>query len=345
MKLFLTSAYQEHSRLDRLLQLQKQDVHGQHVLAANPIEAEAIVFVENTQFADILFEKLLEHPLVKAYPEKVYMFNEMDRSWPMLPGLYCSLSAKLAAYSDHVAFPYINVCNDQIQHVNSQNAERKWLYSFVGSASHSVRKPVLNLNDEKALIVDTSDFCVWNHAQRSKYDFQKTYIDSIAGSKFVLCPRGIGPSSLRLYETMEAGRVPVIISDEWMAPAHTDWSFAVRIPEWEVAAIPSRLRKLENEWEDRSKAARTAWEQSYSPEQMFNTFATSIQSISRTANLPFQSLRITRHKWQVFVEQQIRNALKPPAGISNPSPATDLTRGSKNQQDVFTRKNIERFNE
>jgi len=324
MKLFLTSAYQEHSRLDRMLQLQKQDVHGHHVLAHNPIEADVIVFVENTQFTDILFEKLLSHPLVKAYPEKVYMFNEMDQSWPMLPGLYCSLSAKLAAYSDHVAFPYINICNHDIKNIHKQTAQIRWLYSFVGSNSHSVRKPVLKLNDERGFIVDTSDFCVWDNRQTSKFDFQKTYIDSVAGSKFVLCPRGIGPSSLRLYETMEAGRVPVIISDDWIAPQHIDWNFAVRIPEWEIAAIPNRLRDLENEWEDRSAAARAAWEQNYAPEQMFNTFANSLVGISRSANLPIQSLRISSHKWRIFFEQQVRNLFKPPAGISNHPTTADL---------------------
>jgi hypothetical protein len=324
MKLFLTSAYKAHSRLDRMLQLQKQDVHARHVLAHSPAEADIIVFVENTQFADILFEQLLNHPLVKAFPEKVYMFNEMDRSWPMLPGLYCSLSAKLAAYSDHVAFPYINICNDDIRNIHSQKAERKWLYSFVGSGSHKVRKPVLKLKDERALIVDTSDFCVWDHAQTSKYDFQRTYVESVVGSKFVLCPRGIGPSSLRLYETMEAGRVPVIISNDWVAPKQVDWSFAIRIPEWEIAAIPTRLRALENESEDRSIAARDQWEKAYSPEQMFNTFATSLEGISRSANLPIHSLRITSHKWLVYLEQQVRNLLKPPAGISNTLPAADL---------------------
>jgi hypothetical protein len=340
MKLFLTSAYQEHSRLDRLLQLQKQDVHRHHVLALDPTEADAIVFVENTQFTDILFERLLSHPLVKAYPEKVYMFNEMDRAWPMLPGLYCSLSAKLAAYSEHVAFPYINVCNDKIQNIYSQAAEPHWLYSFVGSSSHSVRKPVLKLNDKRGLIVDTSDFCVWNHAQTSKYDFQQTYIESVIDSKFILCPRGIGPSSLRLYETMEAGRVPVIISDEWMAPKHVDWDFAVRIPEWEIAAIPKRLRQLENEWEDRSTAARAAWEKFYAPEQMFNTFAKSVESINGSANLPIHSLRISSHKWLVFLEQQVRNLLKPPAEISNHSPAANLKNLSNSSKfsRMFSRK-------
>ncbi len=321
MKLFLTSAYQEHSRLDRLLQLQKQDVHQQHELANNPAEADAIVFVENTQFEDILFEQLLSHPLYRDYPEKVYMYNEMDQSWPLLPGLYCSLSAKLAAYSDHVAFPYINTCNENIQNIHNLDIERQWLYSFVGSCSHSVRKPILQLDDDAARIVDTSEFCVWNPTQTSKYGYQKIFSEAMASSKFVLCPRGIGPASLRLYEAIEAGRAPVIISDSWLAPAQIDWSFAVRIPEWEIPNIPRKLRELENEWEDRGRAARSAWESAYAPDQMFNTFASTLERTTRSANLPIQSVRISTHKWRVYLEQQVRNWVKPPAGVSRPTPA------------------------
>ena len=340
MKLYLTSAYQEHSRLDRLLQLQKQDIHQHHELVSDPVDAQAIVFVENTQFTDILFEKLLNHPLVKTYPEKVYMFNEMDRSWPMLPGLYCSLSARLAVYSEHLAFPYINICNDNIQNIHGTKTERQWLYSFVGSCSHTVRKPILKLEDEQALILDTSDFCAWDPAQTSKFDFQRSYIESIAGSKFVLCPRGIGPSSLRLYETMEAGRVPVIISDNWLAPKHVDWKFVVRIPEWEISAIPKRLRALEDEWEDRGRAARTAWENVYAPEQMFNTFATSLETISRSAPMPAHSLKIASHKWLVFLEQQVRNRLKPPVGVHSGSSTANVVNQANNSKfrKIFSKK-------
>lgn len=324
MKLFLTSAYKEHSRLNRLLQLQKQDAHRQHELADNPAEADAIVFVENTQFEDILFEKLLKHPLYRAYSEKVYMYNEMDQSWPLLPGLYCSLSASLASYSDQVAFPYINTCNESIQNIHSKEIERQWLYSFVGSCSHKVRRPILDLHDEDARIVDTSEFCVWDPAQTSKYGYQKLFTEAMEGSKFVLCPRGIGPASLRLYETMEAGRVPVIISDSWVAPSQVDWSFAVRIPEWEIHQIPKKLRELENEWQDRGTAARAAWESKYAPDQMFNTFASTLDGITRSANLPIQSMKITKHKWRVYLEQQARNWLKPPVGVSRPTPASVL---------------------
>jgi len=324
MKLFLTSAYKEHSRLDRLIQLQKLDVHQRHKLTDDAASADAIVFVENTQFKDILFEQLLRHPVYRAHPEKAFMYNEMDRSWPMLPGLYCSLSANMAASSDHVAFPYINICNDDIKDIHAKECDRKWLYSFVGSGSHAVRKPILELQDDAALIVDTSDFCVWTPTQTGKYEFQKMYTDSIAQSKFVLCPRGIGPSSLRLFETIEAGRIPVIVSDSWIAPSHVDWSFAVRIPEWEIAAIPQRLRELENEWEDRGRAARAAWEAVYAPDQLFNTFADTLESIRHSANLPSPSLRISAHKFRVYAEQAIRNWIRPPAGLSSPSPAGTL---------------------
>jgi hypothetical protein len=30
------------------------------------------------------------------------------------------------------------------------------------------------------------------------------------------CPAGIGPATYRLFEAMELGRVPVILSDEWV---------------------------------------------------------------------------------------------------------------------------------
>lgn len=315
MKLFLTSAYRSHSCLDRVRELYDMDVHGLHQVVHEPKSADAIVFIENTQFHDMQFKRLMEHSLVKQYPEKVYMYNEMDQAWPLLPGLYCSLSARMSSYSDYVAFPYLNVSNTGIQNIHTQDTPRKWLFSFVGSNSHSVRKDLFSITDPRANIVDTSSFCTWNPAQTSKYAYQKLYTDTMAESQFVLCPRGIGPASLRLYETIEAGRIPVIISDSWVPPPQIDWSFAVRIPEWDIASIPRKLRELEPEWQDRSQAARAAWESTYSPDTLFNTLGTAIDNISRSANVPEHSLKVAAHKWRVVLAQEARNWLKPPAGL------------------------------
>lgn len=46
------------------------------------------------------------------------------------------------------------------------------------------------------------------------------YLDSIRAAHFVLCPRGVGRWSYRLYETLAAGRVPIVSPDQHtIAPA------------------------------------------------------------------------------------------------------------------------------
>lgn len=60
----------------------------------------------------------------------------------------------------------------------------------------------------------------------AKSELEDKYIKMIQRSRFVLCPRGGGPSSRRVYETMAAGRVPVVISSHWIPPFNhvIDWS-------------------------------------------------------------------------------------------------------------------------
>lgn len=324
MKLYLTSAYKVHPCLDRVLELQELDETQSHQLCDHPEVADAIVFVENTQFQDVRFKDLLNHPLVWQYPEKVYMYNEMDRAWPMLPGLYCSLSNKLTNPAEHIAFPYLVANNDAIKDIYGGSESRKWLYSFVGSTSHPIRKKMFSLSGPNARIVDTSEFCTWDPAQTSKFAYQKLYTDTMAASKFVLCPRGIGPASQRLFETIEAGRIPVIISDTWVEPPQINWDFAVRVPESQIATIPDRLKSLESEWEERSAAARAAWESAYSPGTLFNSFANAIQTVSSSAHLKKPTIDASISKWRVILELEARNLLKPMTPAQTSSPATKV---------------------
>lgn len=320
MKLYIDSAYETHPCLDRVRELARLDRQKNFVVTDDAASADAIVFIENTQFKDMGFKTLLSHELVRRYPEKVYMYNEADRAWPVLNGLYCSLACNLSDSSSQVAFPYLTATNSGIRDIHGKPVKRRWLYSFVGSQSHPSRKPLLRLSGNDARIVDTSDFCTWDPVQTSRYAFQKLYTDTIAASKFILCPRGIGPASLRLYETMEAGRVPVIISDTWVAPPQIDWDFAVRVPEWQVADIPDILNELEPEWQDRGEAARKAWESAYAPDQLFNTMGMAIASIQSRATRPVPSLQARALKWRVIAEQQIRNHLKPAPVTPLPKP-------------------------
>ncbi|MGQ7844013.1 exostosin domain-containing protein [Granulosicoccus sp. 3-233] len=335
MKLYFASAYQTHPCLDRVRELARLDKRKAFVVTDDAEAADAIIFVENTQFDDMGFKTLLSHELLRRYPTKVFMYNEADRAWPVLNGLYCSLACNLSNPGSQVAFPYLTAANTGIRDIYRKPAKSRWLYSFVGSQSHSSRKPLLKLPATDARIVDTSDFCTWDPMQTSRYAFQKLYTDTIAASKFVLCPRGIGPASLRLYETLEAGRVPVIISDTWVAPPQIDWNFAVRVPEWQVADIPDILHALEPEWQDRAEAARKAWESAYAPDQMFNTLGMAIESIRFQTQQPRLSLQARALKWRVIVEQEIRHQLKPRPAMPLPKP-----RYSGELENLFPRKSV-----
>ena len=262
--------------LDRLVELFALDSVGQHELCESPGDADAILFVEDTHFKDYFFRALLEHPLVSEYPEKVFMYNEADKPWCVLPGLYCCMSSRFFQDNRQVAFPYIKTPNAFISEVRNWDVEKKWLFSFVGSTSHSCRKQVIALADDSKGIKDTSDFNVWDSSSPERAVQGMEFAQTMAESRYMLCPRGIGTSSFRLFETMEAQRAPVLISDHWVPPPHVDWDFLVTVKQRDIKKIPELLRSISDEAEDRGKAARKAWEQAYGPDVMFDTVAESI---------------------------------------------------------------------
>lgn len=279
MKLYLTSAYSTHSCLDRLRDYAQLSSSEHHSVCPDPHEADAILFVENTQFDDLLFKTLLKHPLVEKYTDKVFMYNELDRPWDALPGLYCCMTTNAFNPDRHRAFAYLHTPNPYIRDIHEQTLNKRWLYSFVGSMSHSCRRPIIRLLDDSGYVQDTSDFNVWN-SHTSELEIRgQSYASILGESEFVLCPRGIGSSSLRLFETMEAGRVPVIISDDWVPPSDIDWSFAIKIEERRISSIPGYLKTMQNESEERGQAARKAWQLHYSPTTLFNTVGNLIDSL------------------------------------------------------------------
>lgn len=296
MKILATSAYDTHSMLDALKGYASLDRCANHELVESAEDADAILFVENAHFDDYLFKTVRQHPLVAQYPEKVFMYNEADKPWSALPGLYCSMPRRFFQASRQVAFPYLTTPNDFIKEVYSWNTERKWLFSFVGSASHRTRKDVIALSQLSNGVHDTSEFNVWDCSKDTKASVGQHFAQTMAESKFMLCPRGIGTSSYRLFETLEAGRAPVIIADHWVPTPHINWDFAVRVGEREIKRIPELLKSIEDEAIDRGHAARAAWESAYAPDVMFDTVGESLAWLleerrEQVNNHPFRKFR------------------------------------------------------
>ncbi|MCX5969543.1 MAG: exostosin family protein [Cyanobacteria bacterium] len=74
------------------------------------------------------------------------------------------------------------------------------------------------------------------------------YADTLQKSCFALCPSGSGPNSIRLWEALGYGAIPVILSDQLQLPGPAPlWqSAALFVPETQeaVAALPSQLEAL-----------------------------------------------------------------------------------------------------
>jgi hypothetical protein len=283
MRLYLTSAYQHRVALGVLEEAAARDQHHVHGLAVSPAEADAIVFVENGQGHDPCYDDLLAHPLVKRFPDRVYMYNETDFPYCALPGLYASMPARSFLRSRQIAFSYLFRPNEYVSEIAARGAQRDLLFSFMGARNHRFRRSVLALRDERAHIEDTHAFSIWFPPGPAEAERRRqTFADVMARSKFVLCPRGAGTSSFRLFETMEAGRAPVVLSDLWVEPHGPDWSrFLVRVPEGELSTVPALLRKLEPQAEEFGRLARLEWERWFAPGVVFHHFAECIAQLSQ----------------------------------------------------------------
>ncbi|MEO9876493.1 MAG: exostosin family protein [Anderseniella sp.] len=146
---------------------------------------------------------------------------------------------------------------------------RRWLFSFVGS-----RALDHYLTDARNLIIDLLSADArgnvvardgW-HYERVVYDTQvlgtsspvegelinDTHSDDFCQimdqTTFALCPSGSGPNSIRLWESVLNGAIPVILSDTWAAPGDPAlWEAATiscaETPE-AISALPNQLAAI-----------------------------------------------------------------------------------------------------
>lgn len=166
--------------------------------------------------------------------------------------------------------------------------ETKWLFSFTGQANVPVRKALLGLQGTRAKVTDSTPLRIYNSPPKQQLEAaQRAYADEILESKFVLCPRGKGTSSFRLFETMALGRVPVILSDQWVAPRGPDWaSFSLRVRERDAGRVPEIIEAAEPRWEQMAAAARAAWEEWFAPDILFHRMVEACLDIRKNNILP-----------------------------------------------------------
>ena len=131
-------------------------------------------------------------------------------------------------------------------------------FSFVGFNTHPTRKKLFTMQTPKSAIIKERK--AW-HFQRDVFDakaMSKTqqarekneYQQLLARSRFSLCPRGTGASTIRPWESLQAGAIPVLISDDMQLPEGFDWSSCmIRIREKDIGSTVSILQSIDSQEE------------------------------------------------------------------------------------------------
>jgi hypothetical protein len=308
-KVHVISAHNDLRPVANFKEYAQLDIIKAHSLTDNPDEADIILFIEDiTLKSDYYFRKVLKHPLLKRYRHKSYMYNPRDFPWYVLPGLYACLPQDINNSSFTLGSPYLENINPFIEYEPS--IEPEYLFSFYGALSSPVREKIIHLTHPRASIkLSTHKMYDGQKPQEA----QQEYASLLSNSKFVLCPRGISSSSIRLFETLKAGRVPVVLSDKWIRPVGCDWDkFVIFVSEENFADIPAILEKEEAQWLEKSRIARKVWEELFSPQTIFNYFINCLLQLNPQQPMPVT----TRYKSTLlfldyFIHNEYRNRIRP----------------------------------
>lgn len=92
------------------------------------------------------------------------------------------------------------------------------------------------------------------------------YLKNLQKSKFVLCPKGFGLNSIRFFESICYGRIPIIISDEIELPLEKKInykSFSIKVSEKKIDKIPFYIEKFlsNNDINKASEQAIAIWKE------------------------------------------------------------------------------------
>ena len=260
---------------------------NQFKLVSRPQDADVILF-ENDR------PSYIRHTAeYKQYPEKCIIVSEVDLPTFFLPACYASNRRCWLSKNRAITIPYIlnqrAFANPFIKDFTSNTAGR-YLYSFRGRSTSWVRKKLFKLNNDFDDVL-IEEFYACNHENHinansaNKRALMQQYADLINRSLFFLCPQGAGTSSIRLFEIMQAGRVPVIIADDWIPVEGIPWSeFAIKIAEKDLQNLDQLIRLHEHDARQLGVKARQAWLNFCSPEVNARFLAQSIGFLQQARN-------------------------------------------------------------
>lgn len=213
----------------------------------------------------ILFKQLI--PFFKDIGIKVLYTPHKIKSEDVLNGI---IIKPCPLYAVNIEDERKNQC---FKNLDLMNRPTKYLYSFQGAYQDmyisDIRKQIFRLQEEgtgMGLKVKPDDVyiknigwwhfnnTVYSELQNKKGEIDQTtihvkhteeYNNLLIESTFSLCPSGSGPNSIRFWEALAVGSIPILLSDTLDLPSHPLWSRAiVRIPEQQINYLDIYLRNM-----------------------------------------------------------------------------------------------------
>lgn len=252
------------------------------VLVDRADAADCVLRIEGSPQLRDSIRKCLAWPERKSPRE--FIWESGDLPTGVLPGFYVSLPAYMFDSRRHRAFCLPIRCVESVQAYDLKEAT--YLYGFCGAISSGLRgriARVLSPRNERADgLIEIRD-SIWGQMfDRTGLKAKADYANNLRRCRFNLCPRGnvLAGAGSRLYETMQAARVPVIISDWMTLPADIDWSAcSVQVRERDIAQIPEILRGYLDRWPQMAIAARRAWEDHFSDDALLGELGRQMRSL------------------------------------------------------------------
>lgn len=135
-------------------------------------------------------------------------------------------------------------------------ADKDIFYSFIGARTTrgalNVREAIFSIEHPSDAVVIARTTWHWagelGWARVSKEQQASEaleYRTVLSRSRFALCPKGTGPGTIRFWEALQAGAIPVLLSDTMVLPTSFDWERCVlRIPEHQVVRLRGILEGI-----------------------------------------------------------------------------------------------------
>jgi hypothetical protein len=204
--------------------------------------------------------------------------------FPLYPVHWQAVGDGQGIESRPIHYSFIGACSTPLYISNSRDFILSALKGLPGSLIEGYSgwyydDHVYRVQIRAELTADDPAVCGAERQQR-----QERYVQVLQQSVFALCPSGTGPNSIRLWEAIGCGAIPVVLSDRWRPPGSRQlWEQAVLfVPDTAegVLSIPNLVAACLADGEllqDKRNALRRIW-QLYGP----RGFTTDLEHLWRS---------------------------------------------------------------